>query len=335
VAVLQQAQRLFGVGKRIRKLGGHAVPAVAEAAAECRRKWQAALMEEERQRQKECRKEGAKPEVWAPTRTLLSPAVAQVPSSRSPARPTPGPARTTLARGILASRNLTRAPICTSQAKPATKEEEATPSKDVGGGAEKGAEQENGPPGGSEDGTEEVPGGAGGMVIKTGDPGRDRVRELFREGLLKASAQFPDKDCGIIASDVEGALHVLFEAQGGAKSKDYKAKARSLMFNLRDEKNPDLRGSVLSGDVPPEALVKMEPKDLASKHMKERNARIVEEATRNAMGPSANVESTDQFQCGKCKQRKCTYYQMQTRSADEPMTTFVTCIVCNNRWKFC
>ena len=78
-----------------------------------------------------------------------------------------------------------------------------------------------------------------------------------------------------------------------------------------------------------------EPKDLASKHMKERNARIVEEMTRNAMGPSANVESTDQFQCGKCKQRKCTYYQMQTRSADEPMTTFVTCIVCNNRWKFC
>ena len=27
--------------------------------------------------------------------------------------------------------------------------------------------------------------------------------------------------------------------------------------------------------------------------------------------------------CGKCGQRKCTYYQMQTRSADEPMTTFV------------
>ena len=128
VAVLQQAQRLFGVGKRIRKLGGHAVPAVAEAAAECRQKWQAALMEEERQRQKE----GAKPEVWAPTRTLLSPAVAQVPSPRSPARPTPGPARTTLARALLASRNLTRAPICTSQAKLATKEE-ATPSKDVGG----------------------------------------------------------------------------------------------------------------------------------------------------------------------------------------------------------
>jgi transcription elongation factor S-II len=26
--------------------------------------------------------------------------------------------------------------------------------------------------------------------------------------------------------------------------------------------------------------------------------------------------------------------QMQTRSADEPMTTFVTCVNCGNKWKF-
>jgi transcription elongation factor S-II len=43
--------------------------------------------------------------------------------------------------------------------------------------------------------------------------------------------------------------------------------------------------------------------------------------------------STDTFTCRKCKSKECTYYQMQTRSADEPMTTFVTCINCNNRWK--
>lgn len=39
------------------------------------------------------------------------------------------------------------------------------------------------------------------------------------------------------------------------------------------------------------------------------------------------------FKCGKCKSTKTTYYQMQTRSADEPMTTFVTCIGCGNKWK--
>lgn len=43
--------------------------------------------------------------------------------------------------------------------------------------------------------------------------------------------------------------------------------------------------------------------------------------------------STDNFTCGKCKSKACTYYQLQTRSADEPMTTFVTCTCCGNRWK--
>jgi transcription elongation factor S-II len=42
---------------------------------------------------------------------------------------------------------------------------------------------------------------------------------------------------------------------------------------------------------------------------------------------------TDQFRCGKCGQRKTKYYQLQTRSADEPMTTFVTCLNCNHRWR--
>jgi transcription elongation factor S-II len=40
------------------------------------------------------------------------------------------------------------------------------------------------------------------------------------------------------------------------------------------------------------------------------------------------------FKCGRCKSMKTTYYQLQTRSADEPMTTYVTCLKCNNRWKF-
>jgi len=43
--------------------------------------------------------------------------------------------------------------------------------------------------------------------------------------------------------------------------------------------------------------------------------------------------STDNFTCWKCKSKQCTYYQLQTRSADEPMTTFVTCLSCGQRWK--
>lgn len=48
----------------------------------------------------------------------------------------------------------------------------------------------------------------------------------------------------------------------------------------------------------------------------------------------SNESTTSQFTCFKCKSSNCTYYQLQTRSADEPMTTFVTCMDCANRWKF-
>lgn len=39
------------------------------------------------------------------------------------------------------------------------------------------------------------------------------------------------------------------------------------------------------------------------------------------------------FKCGRCKSLKTTYYSLQTRSSDEPMTCFVTCTDCKNRWK--
>ncbi len=43
--------------------------------------------------------------------------------------------------------------------------------------------------------------------------------------------------------------------------------------------------------------------------------------------------STDMFTCRKCKSKRCTYYEMQTRSADEPATLFVTCLDCGKNWK--
>ena len=42
--------------------------------------------------------------------------------------------------------------------------------------------------------------------------------------------------------------------------------------------------------------------------------------------------ATDRWQCSSCKQRKCTYYELQTRSADEPMTIFIHCLNCQKRW---
>jgi DNA-directed RNA polymerase subunit M/transcription elongation factor TFIIS len=47
-----------------------------------------------------------------------------------------------------------------------------------------------------------------------------------------------------------------------------------------------------------------------------------------------NMEAaTDSFKCRKCHSTKCTYYELQTRSADEPMTIFITCLDCGTKWK--
>jgi len=43
--------------------------------------------------------------------------------------------------------------------------------------------------------------------------------------------------------------------------------------------------------------------------------------------------ATEQFLCTRCFKRECTYYEMQTRSADEPMTIFINCLNCGKNWR--
>lgn len=43
--------------------------------------------------------------------------------------------------------------------------------------------------------------------------------------------------------------------------------------------------------------------------------------------------ATDQFKCRRCHKSECTYYELQTRSADEPMTIFITCLNCGKEWR--
>ncbi len=48
-----------------------------------------------------------------------------------------------------------------------------------------------------------------------------------------------------------------------------------------------------------------------------------------------NISYSNAYKCYKCGESKAKVTQAQTRSADEPMTTFVTCMVCQNTFKFC
>jgi transcription elongation factor S-II len=126
----------------------------------------------------------------------------------------------------------------------------------------------------------------------------------------------------------------LFTKFGGI-NEHYKTKVRSLANNLKNKSNPGLRESVVSGEMSVEKLCTLTVDQLASEESQARDRKLAEEALFKARGAESAQAETDMFKCGKCKGRRCTYFQMQTRSADEPMTTFVTCVGCGNHWKFC
>lgn len=46
--------------------------------------------------------------------------------------------------------------------------------------------------------------------------------------------------------------------------------------------------------------------------------------------PTAN---TNMYRCKRCQSRECHYFGLQTRSGDEPMTIFISCLNCGNRWR--
>ena len=67
----------------------------------------------------------------------------------------------------------------------------------------------------------------------------------------------------------------------------------------------------------------------------ERNQTIFDEIRQEEdVAYNRELPVTTQYRCKKCKQHKCAVNQAQLRSADESMTTLVTCLNCGNKWMF-
>ncbi|KAH9172471.1 transcription elongation factor [Lactarius sanguifluus] len=163
----------------------------------------------------------------------------------------------------------------------------------------------------------------------TGDKTRDKCIEMLYDALALESG-FPSDLILQRARTVEET--VCKDCKGTTAT--YKSKIRMLFVNLKDKNNPGLRRSVTAGDIPAQTFAKMTSQEMASEERKAADAKIEEDNLFLSLGAGEKQAETDAFQCGRCKQRKCRYRQAQTRSADEPMTTFVTCTNCNHRWKF-
>lgn len=134
-----------------------------------------------------------------------------------------------------------------------------------------------------------------------------------------------------VAKEVEAAA---WTAAGNDNNDGYRTKMRSLFQNLKNKTNPTLRKRVLSGEIPAKRFVTMSHDEMKSDTRRAEDERLEKENMNEAMVAQVEKSISKEFQCGKCKEKMVSYSQAQTRSADEPMTTFCECMNCGNRWKF-
>ncbi|KZV53908.1 SPOC domain [Dorcoceras hygrometricum] len=89
-----------------------------------------------------------------------------------------------------------------------------------------------------------------------------------------------------VAVEIESELFKLY----GGVNKKYKEKGRSLLFNLKDRNNPELRERVMSGDISPEKLCSMSAEELASKELSEWRMAKAEEMAQMVVLPDTEVD---------------------------------------------
>nr|XP_012776987.2 serine/arginine repetitive matrix protein 1 isoform X2 [Maylandia zebra] len=176
------------------------------------------------------------------------------------------------------------------------------------------------------------PGGPLSPHLATGDSIRDKCIEMLAAA-LRTDNDYREfgANCEGMAAEIED--HIYQEIK--ATDMKYKNRVRSRISNLKDPKNPGLRKNVLAGSIELRRIATMSAEEMASDELKQLRNVLTQEAIREHQMAKTGGTTTDLLQCGKCKKKNCTYNQVQTRSADEPMTTFVLCNECGNRWKFC
>ena len=107
------------------------------------------------------------------------------------------------------------------------------------------------------------------------------------------------------------------------------SKAWSMEFNIKY--TPDIKEKLLDGSITPAKLVNMTTYEMHPAMYEPIFERIAKKHLR-CMATSYDDAPDGVFVC-RCGSKKTVYYSMQTRSADEPMTVFVSCLKCRKNWK--
>ena len=113
----------------------------------------------------------------------------------------------------------------------------------------------------------------------------------------------------------------------------YVRKIRHISINLNPNtyiENKNLYERYRSGETSLDEILVLTETELFPERNRELAEKMFQREQRVLEGNRASA--TDQFRCPRCSKRQCTFYEMQTRSADEPMTIFIQCVNCGKRW---
>jgi transcription elongation factor S-II len=115
----------------------------------------------------------------------------------------------------------------------------------------------------------------------------------------------------------------------------YVNKVTSLYNNLDESSYINNKGflkRLLNNEIDVKNIAFLSPQEINVEHWKVYLDK--QSANDDFLGSRTMGIKTNEYKCSRCKNNECTYYLLQTRSADEPMSTFVTCLNCNHKWSF-
>ncbi|KAG6008003.1 hypothetical protein E4U21_005237 [Claviceps maximensis] len=161
-----------------------------------------------------------------------------------------------------------------------------------------------------------------------------KVRNSCIGLIYNGIAYLSSESSGDIIGRAVAVEHAVFAHFNHEESAEYKKKIRSLFANLKNKSNNELRKRVFSGEISAQRFATMTDDELKSEEQRKIDAELEKENMKKAQVPQEQKSISDSLQCGRCKMKKVSYTQAQTRAADEPMTTFCECMNCGHRWKF-
>ena len=97
-------------------------------------------------------------------------------------------------------------------------------------------------------------------------------------------------------------------------------------------KNTNFYDKVMSGEIDIDKIAFLTPQEINQDHWKKYIDK--QSAADEFLYSRSAGTKTQEYKCGRCKEHDCTYYQLQVRCSDEPMTTFINCINCGNSWSY-